>query len=191
MLSCWMGSELLLHMVHRGTFYLILCTIMYVDVILLFTACVWHACTVVHFQLHVYTFCSVCMYSNTQTHTRTHTHTHTHTNTQAQTHTHTQKALILIPYRWYCLAQMRRHYLMLDFCYCANVFVLIYLWIPSQILGDNIRGYLFPVCFTVSMAPLFFACVSFQNSLVLHSTDKMTLIFIHASPAYAMWGILQ
>ena len=97
-----------------------------------------------------------------------------------------QKAIILLSYRWYAYKKLRWHYFLFDFCYFTNFFILVYLWLP---LGDSIRGLLFPIVFGFSNGPVLSAIVLWTNSVVPHSLDKMTSLFIHLSPSLALWGI--
>lgn len=97
---------------------------------------------------------------------------------------HTWKALSLLSYRWYTYKSLRYHYFMFDFCYFTNILVLFYIWVP--IPG---RGILFSTLFSFSNGPLLTAIVLWKNSLVPHSIDKMTSLFIHVSPVLTVWGI--
>ncbi|XP_064398359.1 uncharacterized protein LOC135344976 isoform X2 [Halichondria panicea] len=102
---------------------------------------------------------------------------------------YTGKAVVLLSYRWYTYKQLGFHYFLFDFCYFTNVLILIYLWLPSSLLGDYWRGALFVGIFSFSFGPLLSGILLWRNSLVPHSTDKMTSLFIHISPVMALWGI--
>ena len=135
-----------------------------------------------------------CMFMCTYTHTHTHTLLHSpplppYTHTHTHTHTHTQKAVILLTYRWYAYKKIGSHYFLFDFCYFTNFLLLNYLWLPENILGPTLRGALYSACFSFSMGPLLSAIILWRNSLVPHSNDKMTSLFIHVSPPLAVWGI--
>ena len=101
----------------------------------------------------------------------------------------TQKAATLLSYRWYSYKKLKFQYFLFDFCYFTNFLTLLYIWIPSSIIGESYRGELFTMCFSFSMGPLLSAIVLWRNSLVPHSADKMTSLFIHISPALTLWGI--
>ena len=75
----------------------------------------------------------------------------------------------------------------MDFCYFTNFLILLYLWLPSYF--NTLRGMLFPTVFGFTNGPLLAAIVLWRNSVVPHSVDKMTSMFIHTSPAIALWGI--
>lgn len=102
---------------------------------------------------------------------------------------YTVKAVILLSYRWYSYKKIRFHYFLFDFCYFTNFLILLYIWLPSSLVGDYLRGALFVACFSFAMGPLLSAIILWRNSLVPHSNDKMTSLFIHVSPAMALWGI--
>jgi len=78
------------------------------------------------------------------------------------------------------------HYFMYDFCYYAQVLLLIYMYK----LPDNIE--LGKAMFSIGNGPLCIAIIMWRNSLVFHSMDKMTSMFIHILPPLVMfsrrWG---
>ena len=75
---------------------------------------------------------------------------------------------------------MKFHYFLFDFCYFTNILLLIYLWlIPPGLFAGN----MFVVLFCFANGPLLWAVALWRNSLVFHSVDKMTSMFIHISPA--------
>ncbi len=90
------------------------------------------------------------------------------------------KAPLLIGYRLYSYGKHKWHLFCLDFCYFANTAVFVYLWA----FPDN--GTLFTVVFALSHGPLCFAVIAFRNSMVFHSIDKITSMFIHISPPVLM-----
>lgn len=69
----------------------------------------------------------------------------------------------------------RWHYFLLDFCYYANIFCLLFLCIP----GDE---HVFSIVYSLSHGPLVWAVPIYWNSLVLHSLDKVTSTYIHILP---------
>ena len=62
---------------------------------------------------------------------------------------------------------------LLDFCYFVNVSVSI----QTTLFPDNLVW--FKTNYVISMGCLMIAIVAWQNSLVFHSLDKLTSIFIH------------
>ena len=94
--------------------------------------------------------------------------------------------MLLLSYRWYSYKKLKHHYFLFDFCYFTTFLILIYLWLPR---GISYKGALFPVVFGFSNGPLLAAVVLWKNSIVPHSADKMTSMFIHVSPSITLWGI--
>lgn len=73
--------------------------------------------------------------------------------------------------------------LVYDLCYFVNLLTLLYLWVfPSSKI-------LFTVCYTLSHGPLAFAIVLWRNSLVFHSLDKVTSLFIHMYPPLTLFTL--
>ncbi|KNC73256.1 hypothetical protein SARC_14184, partial [Sphaeroforma arctica JP610] len=89
---------------------------------------------------------------------------------------YTFKAATLLPFRYVVYNSKKWHYFMLDFCYYANLMLLLYIWV----FPDNAT--LFMVLYSLTHGPLIWAVPLFGNALVFHSTDKMTSSFIHLSP---------
>jgi hypothetical protein len=61
-----------------------------------------------------------------------------------------------------------------DFCYYTNFLCLVALVYPSTALRQLV--------FLYAMGPLAWAIAAWRNSLVFHSIDKITSVFIHAFP---------
>ncbi|KAL9187440.1 hypothetical protein ACHAXT_001543 [Thalassiosira profunda] len=78
------------------------------------------------------------------------------------------------------------HYFMYDFCYFAQVLMLLhmYRYPDNQELGRAL--------FSIANGPLAMAVVLWRNSLVFHSLDKKTSMFIHVLPPLVVfsqrWG---
>eukprot|EP01129_Flabellula_baltica_P012916 TRINITY_DN5916_c0_g1_i2.p1 TRINITY_DN5916_c0_g1~~TRINITY_DN5916_c0_g1_i2.p1 ORF type:complete len:356 (+),score=44.11 TRINITY_DN5916_c0_g1_i2:127-1068(+) len=89
---------------------------------------------------------------------------------------YTFKAILLIGARAVIYKKMNWHYFLFDFCYFANFLMLSFLWV----LPDYPT--LFLICFCISNGPLSWAVPLWRNSMVFHSVDKITSIFIHLSP---------
>jgi len=94
----------------------------------------------------------------------------------------------LLTNRYIEYSASKDHLFMLDFCYFMNASVLI-------------QTILFPNCliwykanYVLSMGVLMMAIVVWQNSLVFHSLDKLTSIFIHVFPPLTLhlfrWGLI-
>ncbi|CAF1432886.1 unnamed protein product [Rotaria magnacalcarata] len=96
---------------------------------------------------------------------------------------YTVQALFLIPLRFLSYKRKSWHYSVYDLCYFVNLLTLLYLWVfPSSII-------LFTVCYMLSHGPLIFAIVLWRNSLVFHSLDNVTSVFIHMYPALTLFTI--
>jgi len=91
-----------------------------------------------------------------------------------------QKACFLLTLRLWCYRREKLHYFLFDFCYFTNLLLLVYLWL---IPPGHVAGYMFIVLFCFANGPLLWATAFWRNSLVFHSVDKMTSLFIHISPA--------
>jgi hypothetical protein len=86
-------------------------------------------------------------------------------------------------FRFVYYRYMRWHYFLLDFCYWANLSIIYYLWVRPD------SEFLFIATYAFSLGPLLIAVPIFRNSMVLHSLDKLTSVFIHVTPALTMWSI--
>lgn len=70
---------------------------------------------------------------------------------------------------------------MFDLCYAVQLLLLFQLWwLPTSIT-------LAKVSFAFAMGPLLWSIVAFRNSLVYHSVDKVTSLFLHFFPACVVW----
>mmetsp|Transcript_29504 Transcript_29504/g.41525 ORF Transcript_29504/g.41525 Transcript_29504/m.41525 type:complete len:421 (+) Transcript_29504:60-1322(+) len=82
----------------------------------------------------------------------------------------------LLVTRYYTYKKAKWHYFMLDFCYFAQVLLLIFLFF----IPDN--PHWFQVVFSLSNGPLASGVVMWRNSMVFHDLDKLTSVFIHFFP---------
>jgi hypothetical protein len=69
-------------------------------------------------------------------------------------------------------------YFLLDFCYLVNVTCFIQILLPVSQYTDII----FQVNYLLANGPLAWAIVLWRNSLVFHSIDKVTSVYIHLFP---------
>ena len=96
---------------------------------------------------------------------------------------YTVKAPLLLLTRAIYFIRNKWGYFLLDFCYFANGLLLVYLWaVPHD---ERVFAMVFAVC----NGPLLFAVALFRNSLVFHSLDKITSLFIHLSPSLVTFCI--
>ncbi|CAF3104605.1 unnamed protein product [Rotaria sp. Silwood2] len=96
---------------------------------------------------------------------------------------YTVQAFFLITLRFFIYKSKHWHYSVFDLCYFVNLLTLIYLWIlPSSKI-------LLAVCYSLAHGPVALAIVLWRNSLVFHSFDKVTSIFIHLYPPLTLFTL--
>jgi hypothetical protein len=96
---------------------------------------------------------------------------------------YTVQALIYLTWRVYSYKKKHFHYFLFDLCYFVNVLDMIWLWFfPSSTV-------LFICSYCLTMGPLASAIITWRNSLVFHSIDKVTSLFIHIYPPL-VFGII-
>eukprot|EP01117_Protostelium_nocturnum_P018314 TRINITY_DN7636_c0_g1_i1.p1 TRINITY_DN7636_c0_g1~~TRINITY_DN7636_c0_g1_i1.p1 ORF type:complete len:389 (-),score=103.94 TRINITY_DN7636_c0_g1_i1:53-1183(-) len=97
------------------------------------------------------------------------------------------KHLIQLPIltfvRWILYYKQKHHYFLLDFCYFANFCVAL------NLLYFNDSCNMFYLSFSFTAGPLTWAVGVWRNSMVFHSLDKITSLFIHVSPSLAVWAM--
>ena len=120
----------------------------------------------------------------------------------------TQYIVMLVPHRfleYYCVViptlvafrykmyyDVKMHYFLLDFCYFANGLLVLHLALERYLgvhtdasempLLTSPLHCLFKVSFLFANGPLAMAIVAWRNSLVFHSLDRVTSVYIHAFP---------
>uniref|UniRef100_A0A7S0YL22 Glycerophosphocholine acyltransferase 1 n=1 Tax=Polytomella parva TaxID=51329 RepID=A0A7S0YL22_9CHLO len=90
--------------------------------------------------------------------------------------------LVLMAIRWTIYWRRRWHYYLFDFCYFANLVLVVHIWVFPR------SSLLAKITFAFDTGPLTLAIVAFRNSLVFHDVDKVTSIFMHIVPAMASWA---
>ena len=75
---------------------------------------------------------------------------------------------------------VKKQLFMLDFCYYMNLSVAV----QVNLFPNNLLW--FKVNYVLCMGCLMIAIVTWQNSLVFHSIDKLTSIFLHVFPPLTM-----
>ncbi|KAJ9468676.1 putative membrane protein [Diplonema papillatum] len=80
----------------------------------------------------------------------------------------------LVFIRYFLYTKMKMQYFLLDFCYFAQALQMIDTFYPSDLL--------FGMNFMFANGPLALAVIAWRNSLVFHSLDKITSVFIHVFP---------
>ncbi|GJJ74094.1 hypothetical protein EMPS_06452 [Entomortierella parvispora] len=96
---------------------------------------------------------------------------------------HTLQTVVLIAVRYFIYKKKSFHYFLLDMCYFVNVAIILYLYVFPQ--SESLLG----AVWLLSHGPLAFAIITWRNSLVLHSLDKVTSVFIHISPCIALYTV--
>ena len=96
---------------------------------------------------------------------------------------YTPKAVTLVGLRWWDFRAQKKHYLLFDFCYFANLVLLLFVWHRPQ------DPQLFQSVFMLANGPLAWATVAFNHSLIFHSYPHITSLFIHISPLLLTYGL--
>ena len=89
---------------------------------------------------------------------------------------YTALMLFLFLLRYITYKQQKQHFFMLDFCYVVNVSCMLHSFLDP----NNLTW--FHANFALSLGPLASAIITWHNSLVFHSLDKLTSFFLHAFP---------
>ncbi|KAI8890648.1 hypothetical protein K501DRAFT_281637 [Backusella circina FSU 941] len=89
--------------------------------------------------------------------------------------------IILLILRYAIYRSKRWHYFVFDICYFVNTMTMLFLWVfpTSRIL--------FLASYSLAMGPVIWAIITWRNSLVFHSLDKVTSVFIHIYPPLVMY----
>ncbi|RXK40990.1 integral membrane protein [Tremella mesenterica] len=90
---------------------------------------------------------------------------------------YTAQAAFYLPVRFWTYRAKKWHYFLFGIlCYFVNALDLLWIWIfPSSTV-------LFIACYLLTLGPLASAIITWRNSLVFHSLDKVTSLFIHMYP---------
>lgn len=98
---------------------------------------------------------------------------------------YTLQILFWMPWRYFTYHKRGMHYFIADLCYWVNFLTLIFLWIAPW------SQHLMAACFYLSFGSLAWAIIAWRNSLVFHSVDKITSLFIHIFPPAVMHSIIH
>jgi hypothetical protein len=91
--------------------------------------------------------------------------------------------VILLILRYVIYRSKRWHYFIFDICYFVNCMTMLFLWAyPDSTL-------LFLATYCMTNGPVAWAIITWRNSLVFHSLDKVTSVFIHIFPPLVMYCI--
>jgi hypothetical protein len=86
------------------------------------------------------------------------------------------QVLYFMPIRYYTYKKRGYHYFLADLCYFVNLLVLLSIWAFPQ------SKRLFTAAYCLSHGNNAVAIIMWRNSLVFHSLDKVTSLFIHIMP---------
>ncbi|CEG64847.1 hypothetical protein RMATCC62417_01755 [Rhizopus microsporus] len=89
--------------------------------------------------------------------------------------------VILLILRYVIYRSRRWHYFIFDMCYFVNVMTMLFLWLKPD------SSLLLIATFTMTNGPVAWAIITWRNSLVFHSLDKVTSVFIHIFPPLVMY----
>ncbi|KAL0074588.1 hypothetical protein J3Q64DRAFT_1649090 [Phycomyces blakesleeanus] len=89
---------------------------------------------------------------------------------------YTIQVIILIALRYIIYRSKRWHYFVFDVCYYVNILVMLFLWSAPE------NPLLFVIVFCLTNGPVAWAIITWRNSLVFHSLDKVTSVCIHMFP---------
>ncbi|KAG0174785.1 hypothetical protein DFQ28_004479 [Apophysomyces sp. BC1034] len=93
------------------------------------------------------------------------------------------QSIYLLPLRFVIYRYRRWHYFIFDLCYFVNAMTLLFLWFfPTS-------PTLFIATYCLTNGPVAWAIVTWRNSLVFHSLDKVTSVFIHIFPPLVTYTI--
>lgn len=96
---------------------------------------------------------------------------------------YTVQLFYLITLRFFVYKSKQWHYFFFDLCYYVNILTLLSVWVfPSSTL-------LYTAAFTLTNGPVLWAIITWRNSLVFHSLDKVTSVFIHIFPALVTYTL--
>ncbi|CAL8464752.1 g4287 [Coccomyxa elongata] len=94
---------------------------------------------------------------------------------------YTVAAFILFALRFFTYRSRGMHYYLLDYCYVVHATLLVHLWVFPH------SAFLHKITFAYASGPLAWSILAFRNSLVFHSLDKITSLFLHWFPACVAW----
>ena len=80
------------------------------------------------------------------------------------------------------------HYFLIDFCYftCVACMIAVMIFVAKPQSVDMYQT-VFQTVFAMANGPVLGALIVWRNSLVFHSIDKITTVYIHCLPSLLMW----
>jgi len=91
--------------------------------------------------------------------------------------------VLLMLMRYSTYKAIKNHFFMLDFCYFIQASAVLQSLMCSISSDSGFCSSWFKANFVLSHGPIAIAILAWQNSIVFHSLDKMTSIYIHIMPA--------
>ncbi|TID26744.1 putative f-box protein [Venturia nashicola] len=98
---------------------------------------------------------------------------------------YTIQLLYFMPIRFYTYQKKGYHYFLADLCYFVNLLLMLTIWVfPGS-------KRLFIASYCLSFGNNAIAIAMWRNSLVFHSLDKVTSLFIHIMPCVSLHCIVH
>lgn len=98
---------------------------------------------------------------------------------------YTVQILYFMPIRYYTYHKRGYHYFLADLCYFVNFLLILSIWaFPNS-------KRLFTATFCLAFGNNAVAIIMWRNSLVFHSFDKVTSLFIHVMPCVTLHCIVH
>ncbi|KAH6854261.1 hypothetical protein B0I37DRAFT_305765 [Chaetomium sp. MPI-CAGE-AT-0009] len=98
---------------------------------------------------------------------------------------YTAQVLYFMPIRFYTYHRRGYHYFLADLCYFVNFLLMLSIWVfPSS-------KRLFTAVYCLAFGNNAVAIIMWRNSLVFHSFDKVTSLFIHIMPCATLHCIVH
>jgi hypothetical protein len=98
---------------------------------------------------------------------------------------YTAQVLYFMPIRFYTYHRRGYHYFLADLCYFVNFLLMLSIWV----FPNSKR--LFTAVYCLAFGNNAVAIVMWRNSLVFHSFDKVTSLFIHIMPCATLHCIVH
>ncbi|KAK4177485.1 hypothetical protein QBC36DRAFT_130437 [Triangularia setosa] len=98
---------------------------------------------------------------------------------------YTIQILYFMPIRFYTYHKRGYHYFLADLCYFVNFLVLLSVWVFPK------SKRLFTAVYCLAFGNNAVAIIMWRNSLVFHSFDKVTSLFIHIMPCATLHCIVH
>ncbi|KAK8200853.1 hypothetical protein M8818_006170 [Zalaria obscura] len=98
---------------------------------------------------------------------------------------YTAQLCYFMPIRWYTYHKIGYHYFLADLCYFVNLLMVLVIWFfPSS-------KRLFISTYCLAFGNNAVAIAMWRNSLVFHSLDKVTSLFIHIMPCATLHCLIH